>query len=387
MATTVLIVDDDPIFVDTLVFVLSHAGFATRVAYNGASALQILHRDAETIDIIILDIMLPDMDGFEVCREIRNEPSAAKLPILMLSALTETIDRRIGFESGADDYVAKPANPRELVSRLLAALILTQRGLGGNAPVLTFVGVKGGVGTTTTALNLALSLVASKRVVFVELGNLGLAAAWTLGIQPEKALCDLGVSDEMPLSMPMLQSCITVHSSGLYYLTGYPQDATRSKCKPGVLAQALNMLQAWYDCVVIDLGVSATPTCTEALIHSTQVIPVAEMDRLSIWHLRTMMDRLAQDKIEGKVPGVVLVDQYATTDTETPTELANAARMDILAVIPAAGNTLYESNRRQQPLAITFPQSPAYVAIADLGKRLIEQANQVIAAAKSGAAQ
>ena len=86
MAATVLIVDDDPTLVEMLTFVLERAGFETRNAQDGARALAIAN--AEEIDLIVLDVMLPDMDGFEICQRIREMPRGAHVPILMLSART-----------------------------------------------------------------------------------------------------------------------------------------------------------------------------------------------------------------------------------------------------------------------------------------------------------
>ena len=101
MVNTILIVDDDPALVEMLTFMLGRGGFQTRAAYDGTRALEIL--GAEPIDLVVLDVMLPDMDGFEICRRIRRIPEIGELPILMLSARTQVADRLSGFESGADD--------------------------------------------------------------------------------------------------------------------------------------------------------------------------------------------------------------------------------------------------------------------------------------------
>src|SRR4030042_5896959 len=111
MAQTVLIVDDDPSLVEMLTFVLNRGGFQTQAAYDGSRALEIL--STEPIDLVVLDVMLPDMDGFEISRKIRGLAEIGDLPILMLSARTQVSDRLDGFESGADDYVPKPAEPKE----------------------------------------------------------------------------------------------------------------------------------------------------------------------------------------------------------------------------------------------------------------------------------
>lgn len=113
----VLVVDDEKSIVELVVFNLEKQGFKTVVAYDGIQAIQVAR--AEKPDAIILDVMLPGLDGFEVCRILSRELSA---PIIMLTARKDEIDRILGLEIGADDYVTKPFSPRELVARVKAVL-------------------------------------------------------------------------------------------------------------------------------------------------------------------------------------------------------------------------------------------------------------------------
>ena len=114
---TILIVDDAPNIVELVRLYLEGAGYATIVATDGPSAVE-LHRRHRP-DLVVLDVMLPGMDGFEVCRAIRRE---ADTPVIMLTARTDDIDAIVGLELGADDYVTKPFNPRALVARIKAIL-------------------------------------------------------------------------------------------------------------------------------------------------------------------------------------------------------------------------------------------------------------------------
>lgn len=113
----VLVVDDEKTLVKALKFNLEKEGFRVEEAYNGEEALK---KVAEVEpDIIVLDLMLPGLDGFEVCRQIRKK---LEIPIIMLTARGEDIDKVLGLELGADDYLTKPFNPRELVARIKAIL-------------------------------------------------------------------------------------------------------------------------------------------------------------------------------------------------------------------------------------------------------------------------
>jgi DNA-binding response OmpR family regulator len=112
----VLIVDDDPDIQQLVRYNLSQAGFEVSTAETGRVALDLVQRHPP--DLIILDLMLPDVDGMEVCRTLRQRENSRRIPVVMLTARGDEIDRVIGFELGADDYVMKPFSPRELVLRV-----------------------------------------------------------------------------------------------------------------------------------------------------------------------------------------------------------------------------------------------------------------------------
>jgi DNA-binding response OmpR family regulator len=112
----VLIVDDDPDIQRLVSYNLTQAGFEVSTAATGRKALEAVQKQPP--DLIILDLMLPDLDGMEVCRTLRQRTSSRRTPIVMLTARGDEIDRVIGFELGADDYVMKPFSPRELVLRV-----------------------------------------------------------------------------------------------------------------------------------------------------------------------------------------------------------------------------------------------------------------------------
>jgi two-component system phosphate regulon response regulator PhoB len=112
----VLIVDDDPDIQRLVSYNLSQAGFQVTTASSGRTALESVQKQPP--DLIILDVMMSDIDGMEVCRTLRQRETSRRIPIIMLTARGEEVDRVVGFELGADDYVMKPFSPRELVLRV-----------------------------------------------------------------------------------------------------------------------------------------------------------------------------------------------------------------------------------------------------------------------------
>ena len=120
MPDRVLVVDDEPDILELIRLNLTQAGFDVDTAENGEQALEALHRT--TPDLVLLDLLLPDRPGTDICRDIRSHPDFSELPVIMLTAKGEEVDRVVGFEIGADDYVTKPFSTRELVLRVKAVL-------------------------------------------------------------------------------------------------------------------------------------------------------------------------------------------------------------------------------------------------------------------------
>jgi len=120
----ILVVDDDPDIVRLVRAYLEKAGYHVLTAYDGTTALQILRHD--TPILVVLDLMLPDQDGWDITRSIRRDPKLTATPIIMLTARIDDTDKIIGLELGADDYITKPFNPREVVARIRAVLRRSQ---------------------------------------------------------------------------------------------------------------------------------------------------------------------------------------------------------------------------------------------------------------------
>jgi len=132
MAQRVLIVEDEPDIRELLVFHLEREGYHVTKSKSGAEAVRLAH--ASPPDLVLLDLMLPEMDGLEVCRRLRRDPVTQAIPIVMLTARGDEVDRVLGLEMGADDYVVKPFSPRELIARIRAVL-RRARPAPGTAPI------------------------------------------------------------------------------------------------------------------------------------------------------------------------------------------------------------------------------------------------------------
>lgn len=166
MAGKILIVDDQTMMLKLMSHPLEQVGFTVITALTGVEALQKIQ--SEQPDLVILDVMLPDMNGIDVCRRIRQVLHLTDLPIIILSGQTELSAKIQGLEAGADEYVTKPVDPKEMAVRVRSLLARTQRlrqvvvtptgQRSRQGKIIAVVGAKGGVGTTTLVANLATGL-------------------------------------------------------------------------------------------------------------------------------------------------------------------------------------------------------------------------------------
>jgi two-component system alkaline phosphatase synthesis response regulator PhoP len=137
---SILVVDDDKEIVRLIRGYLEQAGYEVMLAYDGETTLHCLR--SEHPDLMLLDLMLPDRDGWDVTRIVRSDPSLADIPIIMLTARIDDVDKILGLELGADDYVTKPFNPREVVARVKALLRRVRREeLGSTTDVMQVAGL------------------------------------------------------------------------------------------------------------------------------------------------------------------------------------------------------------------------------------------------------
>ncbi len=163
MANKILIVDDD---LDTLRLVglmLQRQGYEIQAASSGHQALLIAQSDIP--DLILLDVMMPDIDGVEVTRTLRANETTKDVPIIMFTAKSQVEDKILGFEAGADDYLTKPTQPRELFAHVKAVLARTSKSKpvpakasAERAYTIGVLATKGGLGVSTVALNLGIAL-------------------------------------------------------------------------------------------------------------------------------------------------------------------------------------------------------------------------------------
>src|SRR4051795_9260228 len=257
MAAKILVVDDDSNVQRLLQYTLKQEGYDVIVAPDGAEGFRLW--GAEAPDLILLDVVLPKLDGYQVATKIRSEEgNASHVPIIMLTAEQEVEQKVRGLRAGADDYLIKPFHPAELLARIKSLLARFAPKEAATRPplgrVLAFYGAKGGVGTTTIAINAAIALhrELGRKVCLVD-GNLQFGdhrVFLDLGLD-KKSIVDIVTAPN--IDQDLIRQVMVKHDSGVDLLLAPPSPETAELVTQDHMPVILDVLRGMYDYIVIDI--------------------------------------------------------------------------------------------------------------------------------------
>lgn len=370
MAERILVIDDD---VDTLRLVglmLQRQGYQVSAAPNGSQGLEKAFE--ERPDLILLDVMMPDMDGFEVTRRLRKNPATASIPILMFTAKNQLDDKVTGFEVGADDYLTKPTHPTELQSHV-KALLARSASLPKTDEIKTatkekqgyvigVLSVRGGLGVSTVAMNLAASLQAriQEDVILAELTPGQGTISMDLGLLSQKGLSDILRGTVAEVTREKVEASLVSHSSGIKVLASSdnPRDVDLAFRDENFEA-LVNRLSSLARFVILDLGSGLSTSIQKTLLMCHERIVVLEGMANSIQHTRVLFEELSILKIDMQTVSVVLNNRQrteaqvpwvqvqeklghsvSTTLTPLPELFLQAQRLHVPVVVAQPGNMI-----------------------------------------------
>lgn len=367
MSEKILIIDDD---LDTLRLVglmLQRQGYQISAATNGQQGLD--KAFDEDPDLILLDIMMPDMDGYEVTRRLRKNPSTMETPILMFTAKTQLDDKVIGFEVGANDYLTKPTHPSELQARVKTLLSRSgeKKESSGSALdenrgfVIGVLGARGGVGTTTLAVNLAASLHSRTKsdVIVAEMLPGQGALALDLGASNPTGLVDLlGVAKLSELTREKVREALVGDPSGLKLLLA--SDRPRDMHLVNQTANyetIIKRLAGLARFIVLDLGVGLQPFAEKILPLCDETLIVLEGVPNTIIHARALIDDIAALNISRKSVHIVLNNRIRS-DTQLPSsQVQTKLGHEIASTLTPAPELFVQATRMQTPAVLCQPES------------------------------
>lgn len=377
MAEKILIVDDDVDSLKLIGLMLKRHNYEVVVADAGQKALA--KAESEVPDLIILDVMMPDMNGLEVARRLHAGEKTKNIPIIMFTAKTLINDKIAGFEAGADDYLTKPTHPAELASRVKAILArkAAEKKGGTQKPEATtkkgltlgIMGAKGGVGVTTLAINMTAALMKTEEDTLLadfHLGNGSVGRMLGTSSQGMSRVLTARKVDAATVEKEML-----VHQSGLRGLlsSSSPKEILLSNAVDKAVA-ALNILREMGNPVVVDVGTGLTALNTKLLQNIDKLMFVVEANSVA---LDIANDYLAEidELIGGNHVSVVVINRSQSTLSWHDVE--NVLKREVKAIISAAPELAHQALENRQPMVLMQPNamvSGQFIKLAEEMKRV-----------------
>lgn len=379
MAEKILIIDDDLETLRLIGMMLQRQGYQTITAKNGDEGVALAKH--ELPDLIILDIMMPDVNGYTVAKHLRAEPVTSETPILMFTAKSQVDDKVAGFEAGADDYLTKPVHPVELVAHIKALLTrrtshqpdkVNQKKQGFTIGVL---GAKGGLGVSTTALNLGIALreKSDLDVVCVELfpGN----GIWglELGLTDTKGLENILLSKPGDITIELIEKNLINTLFGVHLLLSSSlfspvQDFENLK-KVDLLLDGLTKISK---VTILDLGVPNKEYLTKVIDKCDQIIVVAESFPIAIERTKIILNELSNFGFgKQKLASVISINRIRADIQLTQTQIQEKIGISPLLAIPSAPEQAYQAAIHLQPFIKIQPESLASQQFYRLAEQLL----------------
>lgn len=365
MSEKILIVDDDVDSLKLIGLMLQRHGYEVMAANSGKQGLA--KADAEQPSLVILDIMMPDMDGLEVCRRLRANSKTAPIPIIMFTAKTLIDDKVKGFEAGADDYLTKPTHPAELASRV-KAILARREAKQAQAPAqpaprrgtsIGVLGAKGGVGATTVAINLAAAMLqpASGGVIVTDfrlgVGSLGLQ----LGFGRSQGMARLLVKKPTEIDKALLEGELITHQSGLQALvsSASPKETLLEYDVRTAVAIA-RTTRAISQTVVHDLGCGLAPTTLKLIPEVDRLVLIVEPNTTALMMGRELIREIEAQNSGGRI-SVVVVNR-SQSSLQTPWhEVENILGREVKGIISAAPELAFQSVEHSTPMILLQPNA------------------------------
>jgi len=367
----ILFVDDEEQIRKLLTAYLTRQGYEVSVASDGYEALKAVRMSAP--DLVITDVNMPHMNGFELTRRLRADHRTARIPVLMLSARKEADDILTGYSEGADEYVSKPIEMSVLAAKIdvLVKRIKTTSGelVKRRGRVILFAHGKGGAGTTTLAVNTAVALAETKlyRVGLLDL-NLEFGNAYMhLDLKPAQTLAHLASFDPSTLDDEIFARVLTQDRSGVQLVVGSDKPENAELVTVPLVQLGIDRLRVATDYVVVDTPATFGQQVLAAIDASDAVAIVAEPHVVSLKAAKDWLDVL--DKLSyPRERSMLVINRTSPSGLETDqiSKFFNR-RPDVIVPYPPVFD---ESADRGRPLVVLRPDNAAAKVLRDLAAQL-----------------
>ncbi len=371
MAEKILIVDDDADTLRLVGLMLQRQGYEVVMASNGPQALQ--KAEEEEPDLILLDVMMPGMDGYEVARRLRANSITANTPILMFTAKSQIDDKLVGFESGADDYLTKPTHPAELQAHVRALLARSSREQKkksmATATAIGALAARGGLGVTTIAANLGAALYKAEtsEVIIAEMvpgsGSLGLE----LGFEDRSGLSRLLRLPPQEITRQKVFESLVRHPSGLKFLLASERPSEKILiAKVDQFAAIVARLSTLAHFVLLDLGNDLLPFVQKILPLCHHLLLVTEPSPNAVIQTRALIDDLRGLGVKEETIKIVLNNRVRSETILPAVEVQNRLSFPLAGTITPAPELFHLASRTRNLAYFAQPESLTARQIAKL---------------------
>jgi len=370
----ILSIDDEPLMRKMILAALKPLGYEVSTAENGLDGIS----QAQKVlpDLIITDVMMPDIKGYEVCRRLRRDPRFAQTPILMLTSQSELEEKLQGFEAGADDYMLKPFQSAELAARVAVLLrraesVKTEVPLADSARLIAVQSLRGGIGSSSLAVNIALALngLWGTPTLLMDLVLTAGQVALMLNTPLKRTWADLGRAAPSDLDAEMLQTIIGQHESGLRVIAAptYPVEAEELTAE--LLEAAIGLLRPQYDYIVADLPHDFSNVAIQTLDAADLILLLIAPEIASIRAAAAAMDTYG--KLGYPPDKIKLVLNWTFERGGLPAkDIQKALRLPLALVLPFAPDKFVGAINRGRPLLHAQPEDPLSGILEDFAFQL-----------------
>ncbi|MGE5264388.1 MAG: response regulator [Acidobacteriota bacterium] len=374
----ILIVDDDETTRKLLTLVLTGEGFHVIETNTGQDAYTQAVRQPP--DLAILDVMLPGMDGYTLCRRLRQNPATASLPILMLTCKDEIADKIAGFEAGANDYIIKPFHPKELAYRVKSLLVRVQSPFAttlAHPPrgrTIAVFSAKGGVGKTLLSTNLAIAFQqrSGKRVALFDadfyFGNVGVQ----LNLPPGRSILDLipHIDDLEPVLMDQV---LAPHTSGVRVLMSPFRPEQAELITPDHIRKVMKYLSEQFAFVLVDCQANYEERTLAVLESADDILLIVTPEIGPLKNMRLFFevaDKLGLDS--GRFQ--IVLNRFDSNVGIKPDEIEHALQRPIQFRVGSGGRPVVLSTNRGIPIVFEQPNYALSQQIFRMAEALIQTA-------------
>lgn len=383
---SVLAIDDDPGILKLIEKALSSRGYSVITAHNGTEGMNRLQADRP--DIVILDKVMPDIDGFEVARRLRREPGFAHIPIVILTGASQLGDKLDAFNAGADDYLTKPFEIDELAARLAALLRRAEAFKAAQTQTLDTIdaarliavhSLRGGIGCSSMAVNLAYGFRALWRspVLLMDMDLAYGQIALLLNESIKRTWSDLATFEDATYDIEALESIMNKHGSGLQFIAA-PKDPIDADDVGGdMLKKAVRLLMPRFEYIVADIPHDFGVVSLDILESADYIVLMVAPEIVAIRAASVALNTYSELGFEKSKIKLVL-NQTVTRTGLNATQIEEALNHPITMVIPNQSRAFLTAINSGIPLLQSHPEHVVSSLVEDFCFRLSKESHQLL---------